>query len=205
MPQYKYYNYSQTVMIAVDLEKQLTAGSIEYVIHKLVEERVNIKRFEDKLKNEQTGRPAYNPKILLKIILLAYSRGIISSRKIEQACRENVTFMAISGSQYPDHSTIANFVSTMRDEALPLFRDILLVCDELKLLGGTSFALDGLKLPSNASKHWSGTHSELRQKKEKLEKRIAGMIQRHKKLDKKGNKTEDRAQKIKEAGQRRYI
>ncbi len=198
MPQYKNYNYSQTVMIAVDLEKQLTPGSIEYVIHKLVEERIDIKSFEEKLKNDQTGRPAYDPKILLKIILLAYSRGIISSRKIEQACRENVTFMAISSSQYPDHSTIAGFVSTMEDEVLPLFRDILLVCDELKLLGGTSFALDGLKLPSNASKHWSGTHSELRQKKEKLEKKIAGLIKRHKKLDKKGNKTEDKAPKAKE-------
>jgi len=198
MPQYKHYNYSQTVMIAVDLEKQLTPGSIEYVIHKLVEERVDIKSFEEKLKNDQTGRPAYDPKILLKIILLAYSRGIISSRKIEQACRENVTFMAISGTQYPDHSTIAGFVSTMEDEVLPLFRDILLVCDQLKLLGGTSFALDGLKLPSNASKHWSGTHSELHQKKEKLEKKITVLIKKHKKLDKKGNKTEDKAQKSKE-------
>ncbi len=58
--------------------------------------------------------------------------------------------MAISGRQCPDHSTIENFVATMEEEVLPLFRDILLVCDELKLLGGTSFALDGLKLPSNA-------------------------------------------------------
>lgn len=198
MPQYKYYNYSQTVMVAVDLEKQLTPGTIEYVIHKLVEERVDIKSFEKKLKNDETGRPAYDPKILMKIVLLAYSRGIISSRKIEQACRENIIFMAVSGSQCPDHSTIANFITTMEAEVLPLFRDILLVCDELKLLGGTSFALDGLKLSSNASKHWSGTHSELRQKKEKLEKKIAGLIQKHKRADKKGNKTDDKAQKTKE-------
>jgi transposase len=201
MPQYKYYDYSQTVMVAVDLEKQLTPGTIEYVIHKLVEERVDIKSFEDKIKNDETGRPAYDPKILLKIILLSYSRGIISSRKIEQACRENVIFMAISGTQCPDHSTIANFVATMEEEVLPLFRDILLVCDELKLLGGTSFALDGLKLPSNASKHWSGTHKELCEKKEKLEKKISDMLQRHKTLDKKGDKNPDDDQQSKESEQ----
>ena len=98
---------------------------MEYVIHKLVEERVDIKSFEDKIKNDETGRPAYDPKILLKIILLSYSRGIISSRKIEQACRENVIFMAISGTQCPDHSTIANFVATMEEEKIdPYIPDV---------------------------------------------------------------------------------
>jgi len=201
MPRYKYYDYSQTVMIAVDLEKQLTPGTIEYVIHKLVEERVDIKSFVDKLNNDETGRPAYDPKILLKIILLSYSRGIISSRKIEQACKENVIFMAISGGQCPDHSTIAGFITTMEDEVLPLFSNILLVCDELKLLGGTSFALDGLKLPSNTSKHWSGTHPELQKKKEKLHKKIANLIQKHHKLDRKGNEKEDNYQNTKEKKQ----
>lgn len=198
MPRYKYYDYTQTVLIPVDLEKQLTPGTIEYVIHKLVEERVSVKSFEEKLNNDETGRPAYDPKVLLKIILLSHSRGIISSRKIERACKENVVFMAISAGQCPDHSTIAGFITTMEAEVLPLFRDILLVCDELKLLGGTSFALDGLKLPSNASKHWSGTHPELQKKKEKLEKKIAKIIQQHKKLDKGGNKKQDKNQKTKE-------
>ncbi|MGD8779336.1 MAG: transposase [Ignavibacteria bacterium] len=137
MARHKSYDYSQRTMIAIDLEKQLVAGSIEYVIHRLVEERIDIRLFEEKIKNDKTGRPSYDPKILLKIILLAYSRGIISSRKIEQACCENVMFMALSCMQYPDHSTIAHFVSSMEKEIVPLFRDILLVCDEMELLGGT--------------------------------------------------------------------
>ena len=78
--------------------------------------------------------------ILLKVVLLAYSRGLISSRKIEQACRENVVFMALACGQRPDHSTIAAFVSSMKDEILPLFRDVLLVCEEMNLLGGTMLA-----------------------------------------------------------------
>ncbi|MFC1532447.1 transposase [Thermodesulfobacteriota bacterium] len=63
-------------------------------------------------------------------MLFAYSRGLISSRKIEGACKENVTFMALSCGQQPDHSTIANVVSSMKGEILPLFRDVSLVCDE---------------------------------------------------------------------------
>ena len=51
--------------------------------------------FDDRYKNDETGREAYDPKILLKVVLLGYSRGLLSSRQIERACKENVTFMAI--------------------------------------------------------------------------------------------------------------
>jgi hypothetical protein len=61
---------------------------------------------------------------------LVYSRGLISSREIERACKENVAFMSLSCGQQPDHSTIAAFVSSMKGEILPLFRDVLLVCEE---------------------------------------------------------------------------
>jgi len=115
----------------------------------------------------------------LKIVLLGYVRGLISSRKIEQACRENVVFIALACGQQPDHSTIATFVSSMKDEILPLFRDVLLVCQEMDLLGGTFFALDGLKLPSNASKEWSGTRSEMQRKKERLEAKVRELLAEH--------------------------
>ena len=106
------------------------------------------------------------------MVLLGYSRGLISSRQIERACYENVTFMALSGNQRPDHSTIATFVSSMKDQILPLFCDILLVCEQENLLGGSFFALDGLKLPANASKECSGTISELTKKKDKIQKKV---------------------------------
>jgi hypothetical protein len=97
---------------------------------------------------------------------------LVTSRKIERACYENVTFMALSCNQRPDHSTIAAFVSSMKDQILPLFCDILLVCEQENLLGGTIFALDGLKLRSNASMDWSGKISEISKKKEKIEQKV---------------------------------
>lgn len=151
-------------------------GTLEFAIHTLVEKRLDMSIFQGKYRNDETGRAAYDPKILLKVVLLAYSRGLSSSRKIEQACRENVVFMALACGQQPDHSTIATFVSSMKNEILPLFRDVLLVCEEMNLLGGTRFALDGCKLPSNASKEWSGTFSELHKKKQKIEVRVAQLL-----------------------------
>jgi transposase len=183
MARYKNYNYSQTALIAVSLENQLIPGTIEHTIHEVVENKIDFSIFSEKYKNDDTGSPAYDPKLLVKTILLAYSRGINGSRRIEKACRENITFMALSCSMAPDHSTIASFVSSMDGEITRIFRDVLLYCEELNLLGGSHFSLDGCKLPSNASKEWSGTFNELRNKRNKLEKKVKKLINAHKRED----------------------
>jgi transposase len=179
MAKFKTYDYRQRVFLPVSLEDQMMPGTLEFAIHTLVETRLGTSVFEQKYRNDETGRTAYDPKILLKIILLGYARGLVSSRKIEQACRENVVFIALACGQQPDHSTIATFVSSMKGEILPLFRDVLMVCQEMDLLGGTFFALDGVKLPSNASKDWSGTYSELHRKKVRIEAKVKEMLAEH--------------------------
>jgi len=185
MARYKPYDYSQGVLIPVSLSDQLMPGTLEFAINQLVEKHMDLSIFNGKYKNDDTGRPAYDPKILLKVVLLGYSRGLISSRKIEQACRENIVFMALSCGQCPDYTTIATFVSAMKDEILPLFRNILLVCEELDLLGGTFFAQDGCKLPSNASKQWSGKVSDLKKKKARIEERVRKMLKEQEDEDRK--------------------
>ncbi len=190
MAKYKPYDYSQRMMIPVSLEEQLVPGTLEFAIQTLVEDRMDMAVFEERYQNDETGRMAYDPKILLKVVLLGYARGLISSRKMEQACRENVTFMALACGQRPDHSTLAAFVSSMQGEIKVLFRDVLLVCEESGLLGGTIFALDGCKLPSNASKEWSGKIADLVRKKEKMEKRVTELLVRQVEADKKDDKEE---------------
>jgi transposase len=112
MARFKPVSYAQTLMVPIILEKQLVPGTLEFAIHHLIETRIDLSPFEGKLRNDETGRPAYNPKVILKAVLLAYSRGIIGSRKIEQAGRENVTFIAITAWSTLDHSTIAEFISS---------------------------------------------------------------------------------------------
>ena len=184
MAKYKHYDYSQSKMIPVSLQDQLVPGTLEFAIHTLVDERIDTSIFDERYRNDETGRLAYDPKLLLKVVLFGYSRGLISSRKIERACKENITFMALACGQQPDHSTIATFVSSMKVEIAPLFRDVLLICHEMDLLGGTFFALDGCKLPSNASKDWSGKHADLQRKKEKIEKKVEQLIKEQEDTDK---------------------
>jgi len=189
MAKYKDYNYSQSLMVPVSLEEQLLPGTLEYVIHHIIEYRFDISSFNKRFSNDKAGRPAFNPKILLKIILLGYSRGIVSSRPLERACRENIIFMALTCGQEPDHSTISKFVSSMKNEINDVFTQVLLVCEEEALLGGTHFSIDGLKLPSNAAKEWSGTHSDLKKKQEAIEKKVQEMLKEHRKQDKRKQKS----------------
>ena len=71
MPRYKPYEYDQLMMVPVYLEEQLMPGTLEYTIHEVIEERVDTSIFDEKYRNDETGRNAYDPKVLLKVILFA--------------------------------------------------------------------------------------------------------------------------------------
>jgi len=186
MARFKPYNPDQSRLVPITLSEHIYEGSLEEAIHKIVEERIDLSRLDQLYTNDDTGRPAIHPRVLLKIILLAYARGITGSRRIERACRENVLFMALAGGEQPDHSTIAAFIGALRGHILDLFVNVLLYCDAMKLLGGTHLSLDGLKLPSNASKEHSGTFKDLKKKRAKLKGKIKDLIREHRQLDKSG-------------------
>jgi hypothetical protein len=75
MPWYKAYEYDQLVMIPISLENQLEPGTLEYTINELVENQLDLSVFEGRYQNDDTCATAINPKILLKVILFAYSEG----------------------------------------------------------------------------------------------------------------------------------
>ena len=143
MARYHHYDYDQLMLVPVSLEEQLTPGTLEYAIHHVVEHRLDLSVFDQRYRNDATGRKAIDPKLLIKIVLFGYARGMLSSRSLERACRENVTFMALACGKTPDHSTIAAFVSSISDQVEDLFAKVLLVCEQEGLLGGTHFSLDG--------------------------------------------------------------
>jgi transposase len=153
-------NEAQMVMSPVSLAKQLMPGTLEFAIHERLQRRIDTSIFARTYHHDETGCAAYDPQILRKVVLFAYSRGMLSSREIEPACRENITFMALACGLVPDHSTIVAFSSSMKAEIQSIFSDLLLICAEEDLLGGTHLSLDGLKLSSNASKEWSGTFAD---------------------------------------------
>jgi len=183
MPKFKPYDYSQSTMVVINFADQLQPGTFEHTIHTLIDTKLDLSIFHPNYQNDDNGRPAYDPAILLKIILFAYAKGITSSREIQWCCETNILFKALSCDTVPHFTTIAHFVSSHADEIETLFEQILLICHEQGLLGNDLFAIDGCKMPSDAAKEWSGTFKELAGKRQKIQRRIRYCLDRHKTLD----------------------
>jgi transposase len=177
--------------LPIVLESQLIPGSFEHALDVLIDTEIDLTRLGARFCNDLTGAPAYDPAVMLKIVLLAYSRGVVSSRAIERLCRENVLFMAISGDSLPRFTTIAAFVRELGEEVSPIFTQVLVSCDRLGLIGRQMFAIDGVKLPSNADKRRSGTHAELRHQAEQMEAAVVSMMKAHRARDERGESAQD--------------
>lgn len=201
MPNFKQYNYQQDAMVVINFERQLQPNTFEFTLHQLIDSHIDLSAFHDKYSNDEGGRRAYDPAILLKIVLFAYSKGITSSREIQWQCGHNIIFKALSCDSVPHFTSIASFVSRYPDAIEAVFEQVLLVCDQQGLLGNALFAIDGCKMSSNASKEHSGTFAELEQKRQKLRKRIRQCLTEHKQLDGRKRDERDRKRQVAQAAQ----
>lgn len=170
-------------LLAVDLSRQLLPGTFEHALSHVLDRELDLSHFDAHYRNDVSGASAYPPAMLLKVVLFAYSQGIVSSRSIERACRDHVTFMALSGDSAPHFTTIAAFVSEREQEIRRVFAAVLAICQRQGLIGQEMFAIDGVKLPSNASKGKSGTRADFQQQLVKLEAAASIMLQRHREQD----------------------
>lgn len=199
MPKFIPYNYDQTSMVVINYKDQLQPGTFEHAVHYLIDSKLDLSIFYPKFKNNDGGRPAYDPAILLKIVLFAYSKGITSSREIQWCCETNIIFKALSCDTVPHFTTIASFVSGHANEIETLFEQILLICQEQGLLGNELFAIDGCKMSSNAAKEWSGTFKELEEKRTKIKRLINHHVNEHKNIDKNDSLADERTKRAEQA------
>lgn len=101
--------------------------------------------------NDGAGRPAYDPEMMVALLLYAYCNGMRSSRRIEQACRTDAAYKVICGGLIPDHSTIARFVADQERALEGLFVSGLRLCHAAGLVDLSVLALDGSKIAADAS------------------------------------------------------
>ena len=186
MARYKHIDTSPR-FLAVDLQKQLLPGSLAHAVNHLLDHDFDLSGFDARYCNDAAGARAYPPGMLLKVILCAYAEGVVSSRGMERLCREHVSFIALSGDSAPHFTTLAAFVSSLGEDVTQLFAQVLYLCDKQGLIGRQMFAIDGVKLPSNASKARSGTRADFDKPAGKLEEAARKMIERHRANDREGD------------------
>ena len=125
---------------------------------------------------ELRGYPPYHPRMMLNVLIYGYCMGIRSSRRLAQACVEDVAFRFLTANQLPDHRTISDFRKRHIEAFSELFLKVLMLCEGAGLAGVGHIALDGTKVPANASKHKAMSYERIKTEEARLAKEIAEMI-----------------------------
>ena len=174
----------QTRLLPYSVEEMVEETNPARVIHAYVDslpmETLGFERAEP----AQTGRPAYDPRDLLKLYIYGYLNRIRSSRKLMTECRRNVELFYLLNMLRPDFRTIADFRKRNRKALKEVFRDFVKACAELKLLGKETVAIDGTKIRASNSKKKSYTPEILEKKIEYLEEQERGIEEYMEKMDK---------------------
>ena len=129
------------------------------------------------------GEKGFDPRMMMLLLLYAYCVGIVSSRKIERACYEDLAFRVLTGNQQPDHSRISEFRRRNLDALKELFVQILRLCQKAGMVSLGHVALDGTKVQANASKRKAMSHERMLRAEKELEKEINALMRRAEILD----------------------
>jgi transposase len=129
------------------------------------------------------GVKAYEPRMMVLLLLYAYCVGIPSSRRIERACWEDAAFRVLTGNQQPDHSRISDFRLVHLDALAGLFVQVLRLCQKAGLASLGNVALDGTKVRANASKHKAMSHERMLKTEAQLEAEIAALLRKAELID----------------------
>ena len=129
------------------------------------------------------GEKAYDPRMMVVLLLYAYCVGLPSSRKIEKACWEDAAFRVLTGNQQPDHSRISDFRRRHLDALAGLFVQVLRLCQKAGLVSLGQVSLDGTKIRANASKHKAMSHERMLKSEGQLEGEMRAMLRKAEIID----------------------
>lgn len=129
------------------------------------------------------GQPPYDPRMMVRLLFYAYTRGVFSSRKIECATWENVPFRVLTGDTHPDHDTIASFRTRHKESLKTFFHQILDLCREAGLVKMGHVSLDGSKVKANASKHKAMSYGRMDEAEDRILHEISELIARAQRVD----------------------
>ncbi|MCP9808487.1 transposase [Cyanobium sp. HWJ4-Hawea] len=129
------------------------------------------------------GEKAYEPRMMVVLLLYAYCVGLPSSRKIEKACWEDAAFRVLTGNQQPDHSRISDFRRRHLPALAGLFVQVLRLCQKPGLVSLGQVALDGTKAKVNASKHKAMSHERMLKSERQLEAEMRALLRKAEIID----------------------
>src|SRR5712691_4340172 len=141
----------QLLLMPPSLAEWLPADHLAWFVLDVVGE-LDVSAFVAAYRADGRGGAAYEPSMMVALLVYAYCVGERSSRVIERRCSEDVAFRVIAANQLPDHATIARFRAAHQDALAELFGQILGLCARVGLVKAGLVAVDGTRMEANASR-----------------------------------------------------
>jgi transposase len=140
----------QAFLLPPDMREWLPDDHLVWVVLEAVE-RLDLSELVGSYRDDGNGRPAYDPALMVALLLYGYATGERSSRMIERRCREDVAMRVVCAGVFPDHATIARFRRRHAEALIGLFGQVLALCRLAGLGRFGTIAIDGTKVRANAS------------------------------------------------------
>ena len=180
--EYRRYEPDQTLLLPPSLRDWLPEDHLSFFLSDTID-AMDLSAFEARYGEEGPGNQAFDPRMMLKVLVYAYATGTFSSRKIAAKLHEDVAYRVLGADNFPAHRTISDF----RQRHLPEFRDLFVqvvqTAQEVGLVKLGTVAVDGSKVRASASKHKAMSYQRMKEEEKRLRKEIHGLLAQAKKTD----------------------
>jgi transposase len=150
----------QAFLLPPDVREWLAADHLAWFVIDAVGE-MDLAAFYAAYRADGHGRAAYEPSVMVALILYAFATSVRSSRAIERHCRQDVAYRVITGNLVPDHATIARFICRHERALADLFAEVLKLCDRAGLVKPGVVSIDGTRIAGNASPEVNHTFEQI--------------------------------------------
>ncbi|HPZ55671.1 MAG TPA: IS1182 family transposase [Bacillota bacterium] len=182
MRRFRTYQPKQQYLLPPSLDDWLPEDHLARFINEVVDE-LDLSAIFREYEGDGRGNPPYNPAMMIRVLIYAYSTGVFSSRKIERKLYEDVAFRYLAADNFPDFRTISTFRKRNLQAFEDLFKQVLKICAAAGLVKLGTVAIDGSKFEANASKHKAMSYGRMKQEEERLSKEIAELMKQAEAVD----------------------
>jgi transposase len=174
--QFRDCDLNQAYLLPPSLQDWLPEGHLARFVAEVVEALDLSAIYAKYAEGDGRGQAAYDPRMMVRVLIYGYCRGVASSRRMERATYEDVAFRYLAADQHPDHDTIAGFRQEHLAHLAQLFVQVLQLCQRAGLVKLGHVALDGTKIQANASKHKAMSYERMGEAEKKLEEEVQALL-----------------------------
>ena len=180
--EFRRYEPDQTLLLPPSLRDWLPEDHLAFFLSDTID-ALDLDAFDARYGDAGPGNQAFDPRMMLKVLVYAYATGTFSSRKISSKLHEDVAYRVLGSDNFPAHRTISDFRKRHLPEFNDLFVQVVQTAQEVGLIKLGTVAIDGSKVKANASKHKSMSYKRMQAEEKRLRQEIRELLAKAKQTD----------------------